>query len=142
MKRHLPLLRAALAALLVATAAPAAAQATPAEAAEVAADQGYYIEPGVPADEASVSDTVRAVRDSGDEFYVILLLDDPPGGATTFAGSVLSRIGSGTVLVLSATQFGMESFDFSEAEVVAADRQFMLLLKGLLVHSQDLWQKN
>ena len=120
MKRHLALLPAVLTALLVATAAPAAAQTPPAEAADTAVDQGYYIEAGVGADEDRISDAVRRVRDAGGEFYVVLLLDDPAGGATTYAGSVLTRIGSGTVLVLSATQFGMESDEFGESELRAA----------------------
>lgn len=120
MKRHHPFLLAAVAALVLLSAAPAAAQASPDEAASVAADQGYYVEPGLDVDEDAISDVVRAVRDAGDEFYVILLLDDPAGGATTFAGSVLTRLGSGTVLVLSENQYGMESFDFSEEEIRAA----------------------
>ncbi len=120
MKRHLILMFAAVAVMLIAPASPALAQASPDEAAAAAADQGYYIEAGVGADEARISDAVRRVRDAGDELFVILLFDDPAGGATTFAGAVLDRLGSGTVLVLSESQYGMETTEFSPSAVTEA----------------------
>jgi len=120
MKRHLTLVFSAIAALLIATASPALAQASPAEAAAAANDAGYYIEAGLNVDESRISDTVRRVRDDGFEFHVVLLLGNPAGGATTFAGAVLDRLGSGTVLVLSADQIGMESTEFASSVVADA----------------------
>jgi len=120
MKRHLTLVFSAIAALLIATASSALAQASPAEAAAAANDAGYYIEAGLNVDESRISDTVRRVRDGGFEFHVVLLLDNPAGGATTFAGAVLDRLDSGTVLVLSADQIGMESTEFSSSVVADA----------------------
>ena len=57
---------------------------------------------------------VRAAGE-GYRFFVVLLDDNPSGGAPTFAGAVLDRLGSGTVLVLSSSQEGMESTEFTQA---------------------------
>lgn len=98
-------------ALVLLSASPAAA-ATPAEAAASARDTGIYIEPGVDADPEAVSAAVSRAGNAGVRLFVVLLADDPSGGATTFADAVLDRIGSGTVLVLSETSEGAASTDF------------------------------
>jgi hypothetical protein len=120
MKRHTILVFAAIAAMLIVSAPPALAQASPDEAAAAAGDRGYYIEAGVGADEARISDAVARAGNEGYRFFVILLDDDPPGGAVTFAAAVMDRIGEGTVLVLSASQEGMDSTDFSQSELDGA----------------------
>jgi hypothetical protein len=94
-------------------AVPALAQVSPSEVAAEARDRGFFVEDGVSVDESRISDAVARAGTQGIRFYVVILDEDPSGGAGTFAGAVLDRIGSGTVLVLSASEEGMESTRFS-----------------------------
>ena len=115
MRRLLALLALALLAL------PATAIAqTPGEVATAVRDQGYYIDEGLPADPAEISGEVTRARNGGLRLGVVLLRDDPAGGATTFADAVLDRIGQGTVLVLSATDAGMASTEIEQTAIEAA----------------------
>ncbi|HUU61868.1 MAG TPA: DUF6676 family protein [Acidimicrobiia bacterium] len=106
-------------AALLAVALPAAAQ-TPDQVAAEVADRGYWIDPALPADDARISSAVAAAGNAGVRLFVVLLDEDPAGGATTFADAVLDRIGDGTVLVLSATSEGMASLDFDQDQIEAA----------------------
>jgi hypothetical protein len=100
---------------------PASALAqTPDQVAEAVRDEGYFIDEGLPADPASISDDITRARNGGLRLSVVLLRDDPAGGATTFADAVLDRLGEGTVLVLSATDAGMVSTEVDDAAVAAA----------------------
>lgn len=117
MKRHSLPLFAAIAAVLMLTAAPALAQVSPEEAAAEARDRGYYIDPGIGADQGRISDAVRLAAGEGHRFFVVLLDDNPSGGATTFAAAVVDRIGEGTVLVLSASEEGIDSTEFDQASL-------------------------
>jgi hypothetical protein len=86
---------------------------------------GFYIESGLDRNESEVSDDVARARNAGFLFYAVLLDDDPAGGATTFADSLLNRLGVGTILVLSASDEGMVSNEISQDEIEAAlDRGF------------------
>ncbi len=108
-----------LTAVLLAVALPAAAQ-TPDEVASEVADRGYWIDPSLPADEDDISAAVAAAGNAGVRLFVVLLDEDPAGGATTFADAVLDRIGDGTVLVLSDSAEGMVSLDFDRDQIEAA----------------------
>ena len=101
--------------------------ATPAVAGTVDADTvaselenfGVFVEPGLDRDISRVSDAVSRARSAGFEFYAVILEDDPVGGPTTFADSLLNRLGTGTVLVLSETT-GMASTEVGNDGISAA----------------------
>jgi hypothetical protein len=105
--------------LLVWSAVPALA-ATPDEAASAAADTGVYVEAGVSVDTARIGDAVRSANEAGYRFVAVILDEDPDGGATVFAGAVLDRLESGTVLVLSETQEGADSTELDQAALQRA----------------------
>jgi hypothetical protein len=90
------------------------------EAADAARADGYYIESGLTVDESEVSAAVARAANAGSRFFVVLLEDDPSGGATTFAAAVRDEIGSGTVLVLSAGQEGIDSDEFDRTTLERA----------------------
>jgi hypothetical protein len=113
-----------LALTLFITAVPAYAQ-TPDEVADEVRTSGYYIEPGLDADAGRISNAVRTAANEGLRFFVVLLDEDPPGGAVTFAAAVLDHFEEGTVLVLSASDEGIDSFDFAaDATSAALDAGF------------------
>ena len=86
---------------------------------------GFYVESGLDRNESELSSDVARARNAGFLFYVALLDEDPAGGATTFADSLLNRLGVGTILVLSASDEGMVSNEISQDEIEAAlDRGF------------------
>jgi hypothetical protein len=86
---------------------------------------GFYVDSGLDRNESEISDDVARARNAGFLFYVALLDEDPAGGATTFADSLLNRLGVGTVLVLSASDEGMVSNELSQDEIeTALDRGF------------------
>ncbi len=97
---------------LVSVVAVSAMAVEPDEAATVARADGYYIESSLSVSESRISASVSRASNAGSRFFVVLLEDDPPGGATTFAAAVRDEIGSGTVLVLSAGQEGIDSDEF------------------------------
>ncbi len=67
---------------------------------------GYYIEPGSSATEQVVSDAVFAGRSDGGRLYIVVLSEEPPGGATTFADSVLDDLGEGYVVAVAPETVG------------------------------------
>ncbi|MEX2419508.1 MAG: DUF6676 family protein, partial [Acidimicrobiia bacterium] len=86
---------------------------------------GFYVESGLDRNESEISDDVARARNAGFLFYAVLLDEDPAGGATTFADSLLNRLGVGTVLVLSASDEGMVSNELTQDEIeTALDRGF------------------
>ncbi len=88
--------------------AAALAAADPDEVAAVVADAGYFIEPGSDASSARVSQLVSALRSEGEAVSLVVLAEEPPGGATTFAGAVFNRLGSGVVVVVAPDTVGWE----------------------------------
>ncbi len=108
-----------LSAVLLAVALPAAAQ-TPDEVAAEVADRGYWIDERLPAEASRIDAAVTAAGNAGVRLMVVLLYEDPAGGATTFADAVLDRVGSGTVLVLSETGEGVVSTDLTQDRLEAA----------------------
>lgn len=107
-----------------AVAGPALAQDADSVAAELE-QFGFYVESGLDRNVSELSDDVARARNAGFLFYVVLLDEDPAGGATTFADSLLNRLGVGTILVLSASDEGMVSNELSQDEIeTALDRGF------------------
>jgi hypothetical protein len=101
---------------ILAAGPPAPAQ-SPEEVSSVVADRGYYVDPGLSLDEGRISAAVARAGNSGLRLMVVILDQDPSGGATTFAAAVLDRTGDGTVLVLSQTMVGMESLELDQGRV-------------------------
>ena len=114
-----PMKRFALLAVLILALIPAASALaqTPDEVAATVADTGMYVAPGLDANVSSVSASVTRARNAGVRMMVVLLDDDPTGGATTFADAVLDRVDGGTVLVLSAANEGLSSTEFAQADL-------------------------
>jgi cbb3-type cytochrome oxidase subunit 3 len=111
--RRIVILTAVLVAVLAA--APIASAQTVDEVADAARDQGFYIEPGVGVDAGDIEASVTRANQAGYRFAAVILDEDPTGGAVVFAGAVLDRLGSGTVLVLSAGQEGADSTEVDQA---------------------------
>jgi len=88
-------------------------------------DDGVYVADELSVDEGSIHDAVNRARNAGFGLSVVLLDEDPSSGATAFADSVLNQLGTGTVLVLSATSEGMASSEIDQSAIEAAlDRGF------------------
>lgn len=81
--------------------------ATPGEVLASLQDDGFYIEAGSSASEQVVGDAVSAGRSEGGRLYVVVLSDEPGGGATTFSESVLDRLGGdGYVMTVAPETVG------------------------------------
>ena len=97
--------------------------ATPQEALPELEADGYYIEQGSAASEQVVSDAVFDGRADGGRLYIVVLAEEPPGGATTFADSALDLLdGDGYVLTVAPETVGYagdETF-WTDSEMDAA----------------------
>ncbi|HEX9645160.1 MAG TPA: hypothetical protein VGC11_14310, partial [Acidimicrobiia bacterium] len=112
---------ALLATLLLLVSAPALAAPTVDEVADAVLDTGFFIDEGLPATAASISASVSQARNAGFRFSVVLLFDDPGGGAVTFGDAVLARTGGpATVLVISETQQGLATDEEFEQDTLEA----------------------
>jgi hypothetical protein len=80
--------------------------ATPNEVVPELEANGYYVEPGSSATEQVVSDAVSDARSDGGRLYVVVLSDEPPGGATTFSDSVLDQLATGYVVTVAPETVG------------------------------------
>jgi len=89
----------------------AAGATAPGDIAVVVADEGYFIEAGSDATPAVVSRAVSDGRSAGGLLYVVVLADEPSGGATTYADAVLDDVPrqEGTVLVVAPETVGWSS---------------------------------
>jgi hypothetical protein len=67
---------------------------------------GYYIESGSTASEQVVSDAVFEGRSDGGRLYLVVLSEEPPGGATTFSDSILDQLGAGYVVTVAPETVG------------------------------------
>lgn len=93
--------------LLAAVAGLALIAATPQEVLPGLESGGYYIEDGAAASEQVVSDAVFDGRADGGRLYIVVLADEPPGGATTFSDSTLDLLdGDGYVLTVGPETVG------------------------------------
>lgn len=66
--------------------------ATPQEVLPELEANGYYIDEGSDASEQVVSDAVFDGRADGGRLYIVVLAEEPPGGATTFSDSMLDLL--------------------------------------------------
>lgn len=80
--------------------------ATPEEVLPGLEADGYYIEPGSNATDQVVSDAVFEGRADGGRLYIVVLAEEPPGGATTFSDSTLDLLGQGYVLTVAPQTVG------------------------------------
>ena len=80
--------------------------ATPNEVVPELEANGYYVEPGSSATEQVVSDAVSDARSDGGRLYVVVLSEEPPGGATTFSDSVLDQLATGYVVTVAPETVG------------------------------------
>ena len=80
--------------------------ATPQEVVPELEAGGYYIEDGSTASEQVVSDAVFDGRADGGRLHIVVLAEEPPGGATTFSDSVLDRLGGGYVVTVAPETVG------------------------------------
>jgi len=92
--------------LLLAVASLFLVAATPDQVVPELEDNGYYIEAGSTASEAVVSEAVFEGRADGGRLYLVVLSEEPAGGATTFSDSVLDRLGSGYVVTIAPETVG------------------------------------
>ena len=113
-------------ALTVVIASPALGQSDVDMVALDVSVDGLYVEPGVSANTSSLNSSITRAGNNGVRLMVVLLDQDPGGGAVAFADAVLDRVPGGTVLVLSATSEGISSTDFDESILdQAIDRGFL-----------------
>jgi exonuclease VII small subunit len=83
---------------------------SPAEVAPVVELQGFYIEPGAPVSSAAVEEAVAEARFAGGNLHIVVLADEPVGGATVFADGVLNELpAGGTVFVVAPETLGWTS---------------------------------
>jgi hypothetical protein len=80
--------------------------ATPNEVVPELETNGYYIEPGSAASEQVLSDAVFEARSDGGRLYLVVLSEEPGGGATTFSDSVLDELGTGYVVTVAPETVG------------------------------------
>lgn len=80
--------------------------ATAAEVIPALEADGYYIEPGSSASIEVVSDAVFEGRADGGRLYMVILAEEPPGGATTFSDSVLDDLDEGYVVTVAPETVG------------------------------------
>jgi len=81
--------------------------ATPGEALPGLEADGYFIEPGSDATEQVVSDAVFEGRADGGRLYIVVLAEEPPGGAPTFSDSTLDLLdGDGYVVTVAPQTVG------------------------------------
>ncbi|HSJ85342.1 MAG TPA: hypothetical protein VLA91_16190 [Acidimicrobiia bacterium] len=92
--------------LLVVAASLLLVAASPDQVVPELEDNGYYIEAGSTASEAVVSDAVFEGRADGGRLYLVVLSEEPAGGAPTFSDSVLDRLGSGYVVTIAPETVG------------------------------------
>jgi hypothetical protein len=70
---------------------------------------GYYIEPGSSATEQVVSDAVFEGRSDGGQLYIVVLAEEPGGGAPTFSDTILDRLGAGYVVTVAPETVGFSA---------------------------------
>lgn len=81
--------------------------ATPEETLPELEANGYYIEEGSSASQQVVSDAVFEGRAAGGRLYIVILAEEPPGGAPTFSDSVLDHLdGEGYVMTVAPETVG------------------------------------
>lgn len=107
--------------------------AAPAELADEIATTGYHVDRNASATNECVSGSVSDARNAGGNMYIVVLAEEPPGGATTFSEATLNELDvTGTVFTVSPESIGyrdtegfwsVAEFDraLDEANTVASD---------------------
>ncbi|MFZ0493447.1 MAG: hypothetical protein WAM81_09685 [Acidimicrobiia bacterium] len=108
------LLIGAVVALMLAAVPALAADVT--SLANQAALRHYAIEDGAPVD-VNAMEAMVAQLPSSPAFYFIALASDSPDGADLAASDILADLPSGTVIVVSPTDLGAVSSDYSNAQL-------------------------
>lgn len=86
---------------------------TPAEIAADAGEQGYYVQPGSESvDNKVLADLVKRMSQQGIRYLPVLIADDLDLGPTVLADGILDVLDSGTVVVLTPSEFGYASVDY------------------------------
>lgn len=105
--------------LAVAAAALLAIAASASDLADDLGSIGYHVDRNASATNECVSGAVDDARSAGGNLWVVVLAEEPAGGATAFSRTVLDELNAtGTVLVVA-----LESVDYSENEGFWSDTQ-------------------
>ncbi|HSF86303.1 MAG TPA: hypothetical protein VLG28_11705 [Acidimicrobiia bacterium] len=101
---------------------PVAAAADSAEVATSVAETGVYVEAGASASASDVGDLVSQLRAEGENISMVVLSDEPVGGATTFADAVFNQLGQGVIVVVAPETVGVSGAAefYSDEEIEAA----------------------
>lgn len=107
---------------LLMMAVPATYAAESEDVAAVVAETGVYVEAGTSASESRVGELVSALRSEGENISMVVLADEPLGGATTFADAVANRLGAGVVVVVAPETVGAGGISefFTDVEIEEA----------------------
>lgn len=82
---------------------------TPNDLVSEVAVNGFHVDAKTSATDACVSGSVADARNAGSNFYLVVLAEEPSGGATTFSGGMLTALGvDGTVLTIAPETVGYE----------------------------------
>ena len=100
---------------------------------------GYYVEPGVfEIGEARLADLVGRADRAGEKLYVVILGSEPDVGTVAFADSVLTVVGTGTVLVVGpetiAYSTNSSSWNAADQEAAFDEGMELATLEGMLEH--------
>lgn len=109
-------------ALLVLMVVPPALAQAPRDVGEILAQEFVYIESGAePVDRSELVNLTERMRERGSNFAPVVLADDPSGGADAFASAIVDEFAVGvTVVVLSPSELGFDSTEFSRDELLQA----------------------
>lgn len=83
---------------------------SPADVAPVVEQQGFYVEPGAQVSSSAVEEALQEARFDGGDLHIVVLADEPTGGAPVFADVVLTQLPvGGTVFVVAPETIGWSS---------------------------------
>lgn len=102
--------------------------ATPADLASGVSLDGYHVDSGTSATAACVAEAVAEAHSSGGNLSVVVLVDEPSGGAAAFAGAMLVELAvPGTVFIVAPETVAYEQnedfWSVDEIEAAAAESQ-------------------
>ena len=117
----------------VATAILFVVAASASDIAETVATTGYHVDRNASATNECVSASVSDARNDGGNLSIVVLAEEPPGGATTFSEAVLSELdGIGTVFTVAP-----ESIGYRDTEAFWSADQFDTALDEALTVASD-----
>jgi hypothetical protein len=86
--------------------------ATPTEIAPQVAVDGFHVDPTVSATDECVEAAVQDARSYGGNLYVVVLADEPDGGATAFSAGLLQLVGEDATVFTVAPS----SVDYADSQ--------------------------